>query len=435
MRIMLTCLQLLTVSLLPGLWLSSSALRAAEPRPGLAPFELKDGDRVVLIGSTFLEREQRYGYLETALTSHFAQRHAMFRNLAWSGDTVFGHARSYFDPPEKGFERLARILESLQPTVALVGYGWAESWDGEAGLPPFVKGMNRLLDELDKRKARVVLLTPPPHEQPGEPLPDAARHNEALAKYSAALHDLAAQRGCYVLDLFKTLGEGHAKRDFPLTDNGVHPTEFGYWVIAPAAVHALGLRKYYWLLDFDAATGPTATSDNPKISDVVIGPNKMAFTVTEVTLPEPPLPEQLPGGIAKNSPDARAAEKIAAQHMMCIHGLEPGRYTLTIDGKKMHTSTDTGWDLGYNARLGPDVAQAEQLRQAIVKKNELFFHRWRPANETYIFGFRKHEQGQNAVEMPQFDPLIAEQEKLIDELRVPRPHRYEITREPDAPAK
>jgi hypothetical protein len=207
----------------------------------------------------------------------------------------------------------------------------------------------------------------------------------------------------------------------------VHPTAFGYWVIAPASAQALGLRKYYWLLDIDAATGPTAASDNPKISDVVIGPGKLAFTVSEVTLPEPPLPDQLPGGIDKNSADAKAAEKIAAQHMMCIHNLEPGRYTLTIDGKKMHTS--------FNARVGPDVMQAEKLRETIVKKNELFFHRWRPANETYIFGFRKHEQGQNAVEMPQFDPLIAEQEKLIDELRVPRPHRYELTREPDAPAK
>lgn len=408
---------------------SAAALAAADTPPRLAPFELKDGDRVVLIGSTFLEREQRYGYLETALTSHFPHRHVTFRNLAWSGDTVFGHARSYFDPPEQGFQRLAKILDTLQPTVALVGYGWAESWEGEAGLPEFLKGLNRLVDELEKRHARVVLITPPPHERGPEPLPDTRPHNEALARYSAALRELAAQRGCYLLDLFKALGEGHAKRDFPLTDNGVHPTAFGYWVIAPAAVHALGLRKFFWLLDIDAQTGPTAASDNPKISDVTIAPGKLAFTVTEVTLPEPPLPAQLPGGAEKIPAERSAAEKIAAQHMMCVHNLEPGRYTLFIDGKKMHTSTDEGWDRGYNARLGPDVAQSEKLRETIVKKNELFFHRWRPANETYIFGFRKHEQGQNAVEMPQFDPLIVEQEKRIDELRVPRAHRYELTRE------
>lgn len=418
-----------------GLVVLPAVLRAADAHPGLAPFELKDGDRVVLIGSTFLEREQRDGYLETALTGHFPRRHVTFRNLASSGDTVFGHARSFSDPDEQGFERLAKILAALEPTVAFVSYGWAESRDGDAGLPPFVTRMNRLLDEVAKRKCRVVLITPPPHEGPAAPLPAAPKHNDELARYSAALRELARQRGCYLLDLFKALGEGDAKRDFPLTDNDGRFTQFGYWVIAPQAVHALGLRKYYWLLDFDAATGPTAASDNPKISDVVIGPGKMAFTVTEVTLPEPPLPDQLPGGIAKNSPDARAAEKIAAQHMMCIHDLEPGRYTLTLDGKKMHTSTDEGWDRGYNARLGPDVAQAEQLREAIVKKNELFSHRWQLAGNSYIFGSGQPEANAAVATALASDPAIAAQEKLIDELRVPRAHRYEITREPDAPAK
>src|SRR5437773_1270693 len=59
----------------------------------------------------------------------------------------------------------------------------------------------------------------------------------------------------------------------------------------------------------------------------------------------------------------------------------------------------------------------EILNAAIRKKNELFFHRWRPANWTYLLGFRKGEQGQNAVELPQFDPLIAEWEARIAKLR------------------
>ncbi len=46
------------------------------------------------------------------------------------------------------------------------------------------------------------------------------------------------------------------------------------------------------------------------------------------------------------------------------------------------------------------------LREAILRKNSLFFHRSRPANYTYIFGFRKREQGRNAVEIPKFDPLV-----------------------------
>ncbi len=53
-----------------------------------------------------------------------------------------------------------------------------------------------------------------------------------------------------------------------------------------------------------------------------------------------------------------------------------------------------------------DHAINKTLSQHIVKKNQLFFHRYRPQNETYLFLFRKHEQGNNASEIPQFDPLI-----------------------------
>ena len=34
-----------------------------------ARLELVDGDRVILLGGTFIEREGQFGYLETALTT------------------------------------------------------------------------------------------------------------------------------------------------------------------------------------------------------------------------------------------------------------------------------------------------------------------------------------------------------------------------------
>jgi putative heme-binding domain-containing protein len=61
--------------------------------------------------------------------------------------------------------------------------------------------------------------------------------------------------------------------------------------------------------------------------------------------------------------------------------------------------------------------QAETLRQAILKKNTFYFHRSRPANMAYIFGFRKKEQGKNATEVFQFDGMIVDEEKRIAQLR------------------
>jgi hypothetical protein len=75
--------------------------------------------------------------------------------------------------------------------------------------------------------------------------------------------------------------------------------------------------------------------------------------------------------------------------------------------------------LGYpeEKRVSGNDAAEEELLAAIVEKNRLFFHRWRPVNETYLFLFRKHEQGQNAKEIPMFDPLVAEQDARIEEAR------------------
>lgn len=68
--------------------------------------------------------------------------------------------------------------------------------------------------------------------------------------------------------------------------------------------------------------------------------------------------------------------------------------------------------LGDASRAGA-AATDEQLASLIRSKDELFFHRHRPQNETYLFLFRKHEQGNNAVELPQFDPLVDQLDQQI----------------------
>src|SRR5437762_13380240 len=81
------------------------------------PFELKDGDKVVWLGSTLIEREQRYGYWETALTARWPDRNITFRNLGWSGDNVHGEARLAFDitNPALGLKRMIDLTLAEKP--------------------------------------------------------------------------------------------------------------------------------------------------------------------------------------------------------------------------------------------------------------------------------------------------------------------------------
>lgn len=281
------------------------SLIAAFPAAALS---FKDNDTVVLLGNTVIERAQKYGHLETALTLAADQPNLKFRNLGWSGDTVFGHARSYFGPPEEGFRRLTADLEELKPEVVLICYGAVAAFEGEDGLAEFLKGYEALLAMIQSTATprEIVIISPPPAESLPPPMPNLEAHQERLALYAKALGELAAKQQVGFADLFTTLGSVKG-----LTENGLHLTDDGYRVIAPKFLEALGL----------------------------------------------PVPASL------KSP------------------------------------------------------RAEDLREAIVAKNKLFFFRWRPANETYLRLFRKHEQGQNVKELPMFDPLIENAEQDIEALR------------------
>lgn len=270
-------------------------------------FQLVDGDRVVFLGATFVEREGQFGFLETVFTSAWPDRKITFRNLGWSGDTVWAESRGIFDPPHVGYQRMIELVKELKPTVIVFGYGQNESYAGDTGLEPFVRQFEKLCDDVKPTNARLVFMTPTKFERPAAPLPDASRQNGMLAKYAEAVRQLAARRNAPVIDLF-ALELPSSK----LTENGIHFGPDGYAAVAQAVRKQLKLE---------------------------------------------------PRGLMSS--------------------------------------------------------QEEQIRQRIVEKNMLFFHRWRPQNITYLTGFRKHEQGNNAVEIAQFDPLVEQIEVKIDELKKP----------------
>ena len=281
--------------------LLAGAAAAAEP----AGWVLRDGDRVVLLGDTFVEREGQRGFIEAALVAAHPQANLSFRNLGWSGDTVWADSRGVFDPPEKGYERMLALVKELAPTVVVIAYGRNESERGDAGLEAFGAQLSKLCSDVRAAAAgggqtdvRLVLVTPHRFETA-----DAEPRNARLARYADAIRGVAVAQQAGLVDLYAGLPRAAAPAA-GLTENGLHLSDAGYAAAARAFVAASGGRAV-------------------------------------------------------------------------------------------------------------DPAALERLRGLVVAKNTLFFHRWRPANSTYIFLFRKHEQGNNAVEIPRFDPLVAEAEERV----------------------
>jgi lysophospholipase L1-like esterase len=283
----------------------------AASRPTAAAPPLRDGDRVVFLGDTFFEREGQQGFIETALVAAHAPASLTFRNLGWSGDTVWAESRGVFDPAAKGYERMLALIKELAPTVVFIAYGRNESGQGPAGRDAFRTQLAKLCDDVRTAAAgtarqpadiRLVLVTPHPFETA-----NAAARNHDLGSYCEAIRAVATEKQAGLVDLFAALPAPTPSAN-RRTENGVHLSEQGYAEVAAA---------------FVAACGGTLPADF--------------------------------------------------------------------------------------------VTASQAVRRLVVAKNTLFFHRWRPANETYMFLFRKHEQGNNAVEIPQFDPLVEAAEGQVRE--------------------
>ena len=174
--------------------------------------------RVVFVGNTLIERAAGHGYLEAALTQRWRDRPVTFRNLGWSGDTVAGSARVGFGPTEANrsswrrpgkagraeyaFSRLVNGIRDAKPDILIVGYGSEAAF---GGVDPFKKGLDQLLEEVAKTKARLVLLSPVRLERPRPELPDPAGPNGRLKQVTKIIRRAAAKREALFVNLFSDL--------------------------------------------------------------------------------------------------------------------------------------------------------------------------------------------------------------------------------------
>jgi lysophospholipase L1-like esterase len=382
----------------------------------------RDSERVALLGNEFFDKEQDQGYIETALTTRFPDKNLVFRNLGYAGDTVRGDARALcagwanFGPADQGFERLRKQVQDARPTLIFIAFGMNESFDGRKGLEHFKQGYVRLLNMLEAEPgAKIVLVTPIAHEQLPPPLPDASAHNKDLALYSDAIRELAKERHEAVVDLFDGMtraSQQHGRS--PLTRDGIHLTAFGYWRTANLFERLLGYEPRQWSIEIDAKAEKHTTTGT-ELKDVKAIEPGLQFTARDHVLPLAP------------SPDGQG--DTAASHLLKIAGLGGGRYVLRCDDAEIGSGDASQWAAGISVHNSPDERQEEQLRKRVIAKNAEYFNFWRPENDTYIFGYRKHEQGQNGVEVPRFVPLVEQKDADIARLRAPEPHKYVLTRE------
>lgn len=398
------------VNSLPEGWSSvvfseqASTVALGRKRRETLPLQWQDGDHVCIVGATFVERAQLSEHLEAVLTGTVGERTVTFRNLGWDADTIWSDSRGIFDAPAVGYMRMVEHIRAEEPTLVLICLGQNEALTAGLSSDNFSAQLMKLVDELEASGIPVVLLSPHELMSAHPPIPSPARFNSRVRVFAEATGSVAQSRQLAFVDLFseftdavlaannilnRLLEQQVAAAD--LTDNGMHFTSRGYACSALVLrERLLGIGAAIPEIRLDLQSGRAAAT-GVQLADVVVDRQAgiVSFRALQETLS--PIPIRL----------------------------------LVSNGKLRGAGPDSAWGLRSPAAPGDSgyvldsTNQYEALRQQITQKNELYFHRWRPQNITYLFGFRKHEQGNNAADIARFDPFIRESEQQIRRLQQP----------------
>ena len=205
-----------------------------------ADFPFENGDRICYIGSGLADRMQHDGWLETLLQSRLSDKQLVFRNLGFTGDTIFSQPRN------KGFTPTGTYLAHCEADVLFIFFGFNESFAGGEKLNLFKRRYTEMIESYQALKpngataVRLVLFSPIAHEDLNDSnLPDGSENNARIAQYAEVIGEIAASKSLPFVDLFSATQSLYETNSEPLTINGVHLNEEGNRQVAEVIAQAL----------------------------------------------------------------------------------------------------------------------------------------------------------------------------------------------------
>ncbi len=402
----------------PGASRALLALILLAAAPGAFAVEFHSNDRVVFLGNTFADRLRLHSYLETSLLLYYPKLNLTFRDLGWPADEVA------LRPRPLNFGDIHQHLGEQKADVIFLFYGANESFKGKDGLEKFTQEYEALIREVlghqynGRSAPRVVLVSPIPQERL-ERQPDVTKRNEAIALYADAIKNLASANELGYVDLFSGFSMLFKSTEpGRLTFNGVHLTARGDFMLAELMLTELRVRPANPVIQLDLAAG-SAQSDIGSVELLKHSTQDATFRIQSAVCNALPRPES-------------SGETLQSQNpLFRVLGLNPGIYELKEKGQAYHKNTAAELAKGIYFYVPLPINPYEDIRARVVRKNRLFFDRWRAVNGYYIYGDRKEPFGAVSFppEMKRFDELIAQEEAEIHKLcDQPWERTYELVR-------
>lgn len=429
------------------------AVVAAQDLPApLEKLELTEGDCIVFLGDSITHQRLYTQYVETYFYTRFPDKRLKLHNAGVGG------ARAW-----DALERFDADVAAYKPKYVTILLGMNDGtyipYDDQT-FQTYRADMTTLVDRIEAIGATPILMTPTMFDARAarinprrEREPDAvALYNSVLAYYGTWAREVAVERGFGFVDMWGplnniTLEQRKTKPNFTLIEDAVHPGPSGQVVMATAMVNDLGLPRRVSNIRISRGANGKWNSNGMggKLENLTATETGIQFQWHARSLPWVLPPEAELGVVL-----TRLGHRLSGE-MLEVHGLEPGRYELLIDGTSVGEFHSDALGRHIELQANEKTPQYQQALAVALKNKE--------RNETAIASLRnewrvfqqysrvKRDLARNQTpelqqqlsmletrvegmeqRVAQFNAAAKELEDAIFELNQPVPRTYELKR-------
>ncbi|MDV6029144.1 MAG: SGNH/GDSL hydrolase family protein [Phycisphaera sp. RhM] len=344
---------------------------------------LQSGDAVVFLGDSITHQRLYTQYIEDFFITRFPSVPLKFHNAGIGGDKAWD-----------ALQRLDRDVLSKNPKLVTILLGMNDgryqAFDHEI-FRTYETDMTELLDRLQAAGTTVSPITPTMFDAVAaranlkkRPREESAlrQYNAVLAYFGTWLRDEADRRGMRSIDMFGPLNHltRVARQDdpqFTFIKDAVHPGTDGQLIMAQAWLENLGMQSAVSDITLvPTKNGYRARATGGEVSELAGADGSIEFTF---------LAESLPWV----TPDDTqvAAKMLKLDHKFSregfqVHGLAPGKYTLSIDGTPIGEFTHTQLAAHIELQRFPSTPQSVQAAKVVAMN--------KARNESTIGELRSH---------------------------------------------
>ena len=420
----------------------------AQDKSPVAKLDLQDGDSIVFLGDSITHQRLYTQYVEDFFYTRYPKLRFKIHNAGVGGAKAWD-----------ALERFDRDVAAYKPKYVTVLLGMndgqyqpfnQEIWQ------TYFDNMSKLVERIVEINATPILMTPTMYDSRAalaRKRKPADHYNSVLTYYGTWLREVATDNGYGFVDMWGPLNNltiTQRKKDasFTMIKDAVHPDAPGQLVMAYAIIEDMGLRKgisnINVMLTPDESAKVTGTGGTA--TEAESGNETVAFTWTAESLPWV-VPEAAQLG-AKMLVLGHRASREALE----VHGLESGKYELSIDDQIVGTYTDVQLarhiELQDNNKT-PQYQQAMQVAELNRQRNDGPLNKlrgeWRqfqafararkqandlPNDEKLASALAKLAEDINGMEerIVEHEEAAKEMENMIFQTNQPQPRRYVLKR-------